>query len=221
MSDADDEPPLPTDHDVWRRIVDCNRLGDYPEEGIVAAIQASFGKKGVDQRFVRAMITFISDRMMKILRYEVSGKRFPNEGRDIIENAHSALLTAVLSPASADGKALCKWFWPTIRKRAIDHIRPVLTANKLNVDVVDDVGDMPDPQTTLFSSAEQEVHVQHLLDRIRDKKKRAAFKLHMEGVPFGGRKGASIADILDIGPDTASTWVKEVQEQLAKMIGNS
>ena len=219
MSDADDEPPLPTDHDAWRRIVDCGRLGAYREEWIVAAIRAAFGKKGVDQRFVRAMITFISDRMMKILRYEVPGKRFPNEGRDIIENAHSALLNAMLSPNSADGKALCKWFRPTLRSRAIDHIRPVLTAQKHSVDVVDDPGDMPDPQTRLFSKTEQDLHVHRLLDRIRDKKKRAAFKLYMEGVPFGGRKGASIADILEITPETASAWVKDVQEQLAKTIG--
>lgn len=220
MSDADDEAPPPTDHGAWRHIVDCGRLASFREERIVAAIQAAFLTKGVDQRFVKKMITFISDRMMKILSYEIPGKRFPNEARDIIETAHSTLLNALLSPDTADGKALCKWFRPTLRTRAIDHIRPVLTAMKNSVDTVDDPGDLPDPQSKCFSKTEQQVHVQLLLDRLRDKKKRAAFELHMDGVPFGGSKGASIAGLLDISPETASAWVKDAQDQLAKMIGN-
>lgn len=221
MSDADDEPPLPTDHDAWRSIVERGQLAGYSEERIVAAIQSGFKKEGVDQRYVGAMINFVSDRMMRILRHEISAKRFPNEGRDIVETAHNTLLHSMLSPGSADGKALCKWFWPTLRNRAIDHIRPVLTVKKNTMDIVDDPGDLPDPQTQLFSKAEQEAHVQLLLNRIRDARKREAFKLHMDGVPFGGHKGNSIADLMKISPETASAWVKDVQEQLAKMIGNS
>lgn len=221
MSDADDEPPLPGDHQSWRRVVDHGQLSGLPEGVIVGAIRANYRRSGVDQQFVREMIRFISRRMLEVIRGEISSTAFPNQGRDVVEDVHAAMLDALLSPTAADGEGLRKWFKSTLRTRSIDHARKAIIAKKRNPDTVDDPGDMADPQTELFSHAEQEVYVQRILGSIRDKDKRAAFVLHMQGVPCSSKKGPSIASILGISPDTAASRVAAVQKQLAKKIGNS
>jgi RNA polymerase sigma factor (sigma-70 family) len=221
MSDADDEPPLPGDHHTWRRIVEQGQLARFREGVIVGAIRANYRRKGVDQDFVREMIVVISDRMLEILRGEISATTFPNRGEDIVEAVHDAMLKALLSPTAADGEGLRKWFKSTLRNRAIDHVRKALKAMNLLPDMVDDPGGMVDWRTEHFSHAEQDVHVKRILNSIRDKDKRAAFELHMQGVPCGSKKGESISSILGISPDTASNRIAAVQRQLAKMIGKS
>lgn len=221
MSDADDEPPLPDDHQSWRQVVEHGQLSGFREGVIVGAIRANYRRAGVDQHFVREMIRFISRRMLELIRGEISSTAFPNQGRDIVEDVHAAMVDALLSPTAADGEGLRKWFKSTLRKRSIDHARKAIIAMKRSPDMVDDPGSMVDPQTELFSHAEQEVYVQRILDSIRDKDKRAAFVLHMQGVPCSSKNGPSIASILGISPDTAASRVAAVQKQLAKKIGNS
>ena len=77
---------------------------------------------------------------------------------------------------------------------------------------------VPDPDTELFSVDEQRLHVKLLLDRIGDERKRKAFELHMEGIPYGGEKGHTIAGVLRISRDTARDWVEDVRAQLAKLV---
>lgn len=221
MSDADDEPPLPGDHQSWRRILEHGQLSGFPEGVIVGAIRANYRRAGVDQQFVREMVRFISRRMLEIIRGEISSTAFPNQGRDIVEDVHGAMVRALLSPTAADGEGLRKWFKSTLRSRSTDHARKAIKAMKRNPDVVDDPGEMADPRTELFSHSEQEVHVRRILDSIRDEGRRAAFELHMEGVPCSSKKGPSIASILGISPDTAASRVAAVQKQLAKKIGKS
>ena len=220
MSDADDEPPLLGDHQSWRRVVEHGQLSRFPEGVIVGAIRANYRRRGVDQHFVREMIRFISRQMLEVIRGEISSTAFPNQGRDVVEDVHAAMVDALLSP-TADGEGLRKWFKSTLRKRSIDHARKAIIAMKRNPDVVEDPGGMADPQTELFSHAEQEVYVQRIVASIRDEGKRAAFLLHMEGVPCTSKNGPSIASILGISPDTAASRVAAVQKQLAKKIGIS
>lgn len=221
MSDADDEPPLPDDHCNWRRIVEQEQLARFAEGVVVGAIRANNRRQGVDQTFVREMIVFISDRMLEILRREISATTFPDQGRAVVEAVHDAMLKALLSPTAADGEGLRKWFKSTLRNRAIDHVRKALKAMKLTPDMVDDPGGLVDPRTEHFSIAEQEVHVQRILSSIRDTDRRAAFELHMQGLPCSSIKGESISSILGISPDTAASRVAAAQKQLAKMIGKS
>jgi DNA-directed RNA polymerase specialized sigma24 family protein len=218
MSDADDEPPLPTDHDAWGRIVQWDQLNRCTEALIVAAIQDGFNKPGVNQRVIGRMAEHISDRMHSVLRGAVLKKPFPDEGRAIVDKAHGEMLKALFSPKSADGKALRTAFFGVLRKRATDHVRVALTELCHSGETPDDPGDTADPDTELFSVKEQALHVKLILDRIGDERKRKAFELHMAQVPFGGHKGHSIASILGISADTASDWVKEVQAQLAKLV---
>lgn len=221
MSDADDEPPLPDDHRTWRRIVEQGQLTRFTEGVIVGAIRANYRRAGVDQVFVREMIVFISDRMLSILRSEISTKNFPDGGNEIVEAVHDAMLKALLSPAAADGEGLRKWFRSTLRKRAIDHVRTALKKMKLMPDMVDDPGGMVDPRTENFSEAEQAADVQRILERLRGKGVRDVFELHMQGYSCSSIKGESISSILGIDPDTASKRLASAKQQLEKMIGKS
>lgn len=221
MSDADDEPPLPGDHRTWQRIVDQGQLARFPEGMIVGAIRANFHRKDIDDGFAREMIVFISDRMLAIIRNEISAKIFPDGGSDIVEAVHDAMLKALLSPTAADGEGLRKWFKSTLRNRAIDHVRKALKKMKLLPDMVDDPGGMVDPRTENFSEAEQKADVQRILDRLRGKGVRDAFELHMQGYPCSSIKGESISSILGIDPGTASKRVAAAQQQLENMIGKS
>lgn len=218
---ADDEPPLFGDHNAWRRIVEQSQLSRFPEGVIVGAIRANYRRKDVDQACVREMIVFISDRMLVILRKEISPKTFPDQGRAVVEAAHDAMLKALLSPTSADGEGLRKWFKSTLRKRAIDHARRALKEMNRMPDVVDDPGGMADPRTENFSHTEQEIHVQRILSSLRGKGVREAFELHMEGYRCSSIKGESISSILGISPDTAAKRVAVAQQQLEKIIGDS
>lgn len=223
MSDVDDEPPMPTDHHAWSQIVLQNQLHCYREGLIVAAIQDGFGKTGVDQRVVGRMADYISDRMEEVIRGAVAKRPFEDGGLAIVEATHSQMVKAMLSPNSADGKALRTAFMGTLRFRATDHVRAAIRALKRGGETPDDIGTVVDPDTAddVFSIAEQKVHVQLVLAHVTDKRKRAAFELHMEGVPYGSDKGHSIASILGISRDTARDWVEDVQSQLGKLVRKS
>lgn len=223
MSDSGDEPPLPTDHDAWCRIVQRDQLHLHREGLVVAAIQDGFEKPGVDQRVIGKMAEHISDRMEKVIRGAVAKAPFDDDGLAIVEAAHGEMVKAMLSPKSADGQALRTSFMGTLRFRATDHVRKALKALKHGGEPPADIGQVVDPNTNddLFSIDEQRMHVQLLLAHVTNEQKRAAFELHMEGVPYGGDKGQSIAGILGISRDTARAWVEDVQGQLRKLVRNS
>ncbi len=219
MSDADDERPSPTDHDAWCRVVRGGQLSRFPEAKIVAAIQAQHKSAGRDQRIVDQMAEHVSDRMMRILRRAISTD-FPNEGWDLVEAAHEKMLKALFLPQSPDGKGLRTAFKGTLVHRATDQARKAIL-EKRRISYAEDPGVLATRSTELYSLAEQEVHVRTMLDRIRDPQKRQAFELHMDGVPYGGTKGKTIAAELGISADKAAKLVKDAKRQLANMIGKS
>jgi hypothetical protein len=57
--------------------------------------------------------------------------------------------------------------------------------------------------------------VENILDQVTDDRKRLAFRLFMDGVPFKSKKTECIADALGISEKTAREWVKEVRELLS------
>ncbi|HKX50762.1 MAG TPA: hypothetical protein VJQ48_10075 [Candidatus Binatia bacterium] len=58
-----------------------------------------------------------------------------------------------------------------------------------------------------------------LMENIPDYKKRLAFRLFMEDVPYKSKKANSIAEALDIDEKTARLWIEEVQGELRTKIG--
>jgi hypothetical protein len=63
--------------------------------------------------------------------------------------------------------------------------------------------------------AEQSLDVAKLMSLITDERKRLAFYLYMDDVPFGSKKGNSIARSLGVSNKTATEWVEEVRMLLA------
>jgi hypothetical protein len=63
------------------------------------------------------------------------------------------------------------------------------------------------------------IDVERVLIQISDYRKRTAFRLHMQGVPYGGSRGkVSIARALNISRKTAEVWVVEVRAFLLEHV---
>jgi hypothetical protein len=61
---------------------------------------------------------------------------------------------------------------------------------------------------------DQWIDIKRLMAVVPDERKRLAFYLHMDKVPYGSKRGYSIARALDVSAKTAKQWVEEVQEVL-------
>lgn len=61
---------------------------------------------------------------------------------------------------------------------------------------------------------EETADVERVLAHIKDWRKRLAFRLYMEGVPFGSKKASSIAEAVGKGPKTVEKWITEIQDLL-------
>jgi hypothetical protein len=62
--------------------------------------------------------------------------------------------------------------------------------------------------------ADEQINVDNLLRVVTDERKRLAFYLYMDRVPFGSKKGQSIAKAIGKSSKTAEQWVEEVQQLL-------
>ncbi len=62
--------------------------------------------------------------------------------------------------------------------------------------------------------ADEQIDVDRLLSLVTDERKRLAFYLYMDRVPFGSKKGRSIAKAIGKSSKTAEQWVEEVQQLL-------
>jgi hypothetical protein len=116
-----EEPPSPSDVQGWKDVVAANRLRRLRPEAIVAVLQR-LGPNG-DQRLLSALITHISDELLRLIKRLV-GKNQRNEGQDIIWRAHHQLIVAVLCPNSKDGQGLCKNFRKWVEYRVADAAAP-------------------------------------------------------------------------------------------------
>jgi hypothetical protein len=104
----------------WRRIISDGTLDSVPMEEIIAAAQ-DMGPDA-DPRVLNPLMQYITDTLTALLRRRV-WRSHPNEGRDIIDRAHAAVIGSVLKPHSADGKALRKCFEARVALRLKDAIR--------------------------------------------------------------------------------------------------
>lgn len=71
-------------------------------------------------------------------------------------------------------------------------------------------------------AADERIDVDRFLEaNIADDRKRLAFYLHMDGLPFKSKKYDSIAKALGIDEKTVRLWIEEIQQQLKDKIGDS
>ena len=70
-------------------------------------------------------------------------------------------------------------------------------------------------------NVDEQINVEGILDCVGDPRKRMAFHLFMDGVPYKSKKKSveSIAQALGISERTAREWVKEVRQLLAEHEG--
>lgn len=61
---------------------------------------------------------------------------------------------------------------------------------------------------------DEQIDVDRLLKLVTDDQKRLAFYLHMDRVPFGSKRGPSIAKAIGKSSKTAEQWVEEVRQIL-------
>ncbi|MDI5925222.1 hypothetical protein QBK93_11095 [Rhizobium leguminosarum] len=119
MTVSRDPPPPSRDIEAWREAVAQGYHRGYKLEVLVAALQ-DLGPSA-DKRVREALASRLSDAIMGLLRKRV-GPNHPNQGWDIIERAHTELLTSLLNPGSADGTMMRKALVTLVEYRVKDAI---------------------------------------------------------------------------------------------------
>lgn len=226
----EDPPPISTDLEGWRCAVNEGHLGRFRLEEIVAAIQ-DLGPCA-DSAVLNPLAKHLSDALLRILHGLVSVQH-RNRGRDIIERTHGQIVEAVLRPTCADGKALRIAFVPRVKFRLKDALafearaaRKPREPTKRNSgpDGGPDVEQTPSgnspPAATHFDPScaiDEYIDVDNVLEQVTDDRKRLAFRLYMDGVPFKSKELYSIASALGISERTARQWVNEVKGFLSSI----
>jgi DNA-directed RNA polymerase specialized sigma24 family protein len=205
--------PSPTDREGWRQAVREASLEAFRMEDIVAAVQHML--RDNDTSLASTLITFLSDKLMRMLTKKVSTNH-RNQGKDIIEDAHGVLIAAILQPGSADGKALRTTFGACVRSRLADAIRRERRRDSresaYELDTEGEIIEPVDRESWLLIG--ESAVVEEALRTIKDPKKELAFRFFMERVPYESKKGTSISKALGISEKTAREWIGEVQTQL-------
>ena len=224
---GEDPPPESADIEGWRRAVDDGRYRQFRMEDVVAAIQ-DLGPK-TDKRVLNPLAEHLSDALMGILRSRVHSGH-PNEGWDIIERTHDLIIRAVLNPRCLDGKGLRVAFVPRVDLRIKDALiteeraawKPGAPAVRPRKGTAGGKSEPPAPRgearPTSYdpsSRISENMDVESVLQLIPDGRKRLAFRLFMDDVPYKSKKTRSIASALGIEEKTAREWIKEVQALLS------
>lgn len=211
MEPGTDDGPAPSDNEGWRRAIADQRLGVIRAEAMVATIQ-TIGPDG-DQRVLGPLMEHLADRITRILKKCVGRNKANRE--DIIDRAQFELLEAVLQPQSSDGKGLRAAFYARVQFRAADAIRKEdKQARRELSDDNEETAGGDTAEHTAWPEPEKSAHVAGVLRKIADWRKRFAFRLHMDGVPFESDKGISIARALGVSSKTAAGWVDEARNEL-------
>ena len=205
--------PESNDLDGWRLAVKEKRHVRFRLEAIVGAIQ----DLGVDSdiEMINTLADFLSEKILGILR-GMTCWSYPNEGEDIIHDAHHKLMIAILSPKTADGKAMREAFIPRLRFRHADAIRNHKRGDEVKDDA--ETGRGVEECKSREPSISEQAYVEQVLSRILDDRKRLAFRLYMENVPVKSKRTMSISETLGVSDTTIDTWIEEIQIQLRAIV---
>ena len=143
---------------------------------------------------------------------------YSNQGRDIIERSHHQIIRAVLNPGCADGRAFRVAFVPRVELRIKDAIleekseawkpgdppvRRRKAVNEVESESPASRGEAPVTSYNPSSTIAESLDVEDVLQRIPDGRKRLAFRLFMDDIPYKSKKTRSIAKALGIEDKTA------------------
>lgn len=208
--------PEAADEAGWAAVVDAGELGECPPGLIVGALRALVPRG--NPRLVDPLALHLSDRITRRLR-RLIGTDHPNDGEDIIERAHGALMAAIFDPDSGDGADLVETFWARLRFRGLDAARVEGAFHRRHASLAtDDEGEPLLPRDRRADGDAGLLDVSHLLTRIGDPRKRLAFRLYMDGMRV--RAGdPCVATVLGCDPKTAAKWIAEARAIVAAEIG--
>jgi hypothetical protein len=182
------EVPKSTDLEGWRLAIKEGRLKEIRPEDIAAAFQ-DLGFQ--DTQVQNDLAKHLSDIITGILRPRVSYS-WPDQGLDIIMNAHAAIFKGLLDLGTADGRALRKAFGSRVLYRLKDAIIKEKRERYVSTDVDEEAVDAVDCAQAERAESEQKlkdpdetITVQEILDRVPDCRKRLAF--HWYNVGKSGR----------------------------------
>ncbi len=204
--------PAAADEVGWKAVVAAAELGDCPPGEIVGALRALY--LDGDRRLVQALTLHVSDRVTRRLR-RLIGTNHPNRGEDVVERAHGVIMDAIFDPTSADGAELVAHFWGRVRHRGIDAARAEGRFHRRHPALaVDEDGEALVPPGRRVDGGPGSIDVSHVLSRIKDPKKRLAFRLYAEGMRV--RAGdVCVATVCGCDPKTAAKWISEARVTLA------
>jgi len=248
-STSEEPPPGSTDFAGWKRAAELGRLDHLPLEAIFAALQdirfnidfglrnilakalsdrtykllrrqvgrnhpnggadiidrahvqvfealaqpASADAKGYRQAFVARLMFRLKDAIAK----EARERRIPDE-------------TAAPRPRASQRQAFTADEHSAAEAGDADNDDAAPSKSAWNPELLDGV-----------RAAEQRIDIDRFLEtNVPDERKRLAFRLFMDELPFKSKKSASIAKALDIDEKTAREWIEEVQALLKEKIGD-
>jgi DNA-directed RNA polymerase specialized sigma24 family protein len=199
--------PAPSDQVGWQTIVLANQLARCPPGVIVAALRALNGNGS--RRIVNALADHVSALLIERLRCIV-GRHHPNDGDDIILEAHDRLMIAIADPEAADGSELANHFFGRVKFRAIDAIRASQTHQGRYPGYGLDPSCANSEMKGRVDDGEEAILVEDHLRSVEDPRKRLAFRLYMEGMRI--RQGdPCVASVLGVDPKTAKKWIEEAR----------
>lgn len=220
MSESEGAPP-PDDLKGWlAATATAGTLERFRREDVVRA--ARHPTVRTDRRLYNAIMSFLNRIFLTDVSKQVS-TGWQNGGQEIVERVHHKLITAVLDLDSADGKQMEKRYWAVVKTRTIDAVREEKkklewTPDQISFEDAEDIlANMEIPEL-----AERRAEVERVLELIPDERKRYAFRLRLDGVPFKAGKGTtSICGILEVSDKTASQWVAETLVFIKRKFGES
>lgn len=155
--------------------------------------------RGYRQAFVARLMFRLKDAIAK----EARERRVPDE--TTLRQTQTSRRTARAEPGiqAADGPSV-----PDVTDADGDDAPP--SKSRWNPALLDGV-----------RAAEQRIDIDRFLEtNVPDERKRLAFSLFMDEVPFKSKKSDSIAKALGIDEKTAREWIEEIQTLLKEKIGD-
>jgi hypothetical protein len=214
------DSPKSTDLDGWKSAIEGGRLPAFRLEAIAAAFQ-DLGNRDTNVR--NELAKYLSRAIIKIARQRI-GSHHPNRGEDIIMRLHEKIIVALLRPESADGQSLRIAFVPRLLFRLKDAI-----ADEEQEWIATECEQEPQegekrskgleevPEVIPWAMFHQEqMEVDRILECISNPRKRLAFRLFMDGVPYKSKNPSvyTIAEAVGVSEKTARDWVEEVRHLL-------
>lgn len=203
----------------WQEAVHGRVLHKHDPRVIVAACRRL--DPVVDQHLLGALLNHLSSEARRILQPWVS-VHLDDGGKDAMHEVVGAMLEAILTPDSADGRGLELQFRGRLQKRLIDSIRRE-KARRSGVQLfeVDEKSNaLVYPEDGFCLGPEEDAVIRSVLATLPEMH-RQAFLLRRRGFGLSGGGGECISNMLGVTPKTAKDWIRRAEERILSELGRT